>query len=1271
MAIREFHLELARILGFDPGVEYPRQWSAIEAEPTSENVDVLLAHVERDRGISEDVAGKVRDAWKAIEKGAASAKQIPPAVKLQQPDAASGFVDSFLKAGPFIGKEGAAFKEDIERALKVHPEAAQELGAIVAELESKGQSLELRRRIHVFFRDRGLLYRIAGGRIIRVSGIEEVDRSIKAIEELLRNKTTMRREIVEFLSERARLDEGAGTPAEVARNIWASFEAGRFAEAEVLSAYGKSVAKLKKGGALKKEVRMALAKLFQGTAYEAEFDKESGVVSVKTADDAKRVGEASAITSVDEIKIPARLIETLFGRFSTIEILRATTDEHQYGAFAVRHDPRFGTDINYIVSSSTSVSDGNLDYVPQDAGAIAIYFHGSGLETARGSNIWQEANALIPYGVAVMAPDNPFHGNGPRDHTLDDARNFAAWVEDIVGSIRSSYPEKKVVLFGHSFGPGVILEYLGGYPEGADAAVLLSPTMRFSERMRTHYRTNVMGFLERKYVEGEREWVMNPAGDLWADGISDQYSFMDVDPPNIPILAVCGENDAWLPDTDEPFVLNAHYPTMDMKIVPGMSHFVFSEIVQDMDPEVRREMFREEPRDKKTRFVVWTLIDFLRRQFGDIVPLEPDNSVKRLNDMQRALLLHEVNPLFRAVVPSKNDFLEPEGAKKTLALWDATRRALLDDILMGIPKNHADFYGIHKGNIDAVIEAMRAGRRIKGELRHKRDNALAKLQSALAEDERQELAAKKSGFGVAAKAQDGSEAENVWTRGLFQQLLESRASYEKDDISILEGLGFERSRISMWLDSAMAATGRAIKPLIWGLGDLIGDKGAALLRLSEYERNAFRHDLFGRYLEGVRDTINIPARHVLSIGNDSDLMKPFRLFDGTEHVTLLTEHRFGSPESIERYLTPHRFAKVHRKLSHAEDLDSWISERKYGGIGGDFVNRIFASLNAQHVLGVYYFKFNEEGQKSYIDPDPKTAGDDDYANAEIRFIDRDGKQKMLDVIHEDIRNPMGDVLGYLSRLPLNAIYAGKGTTDFETNPDALMHYYRLASARDIPWVTGDRRPNYLGRDALPSRPHAFLNGDTMKGYDLQSFNRELGMSFEGSGHVYVARNTDFLHVWSYRATWAKEQAVNDAWRDYKSGRDVGTAAFIPPPDLDRVFHLDVTDSAAPAPEGPAPAPEGGAGDPPAPEGDGHKQDAMGDTDPGDGLTTTAFIGGVAYGDAPYESTTDDGTYSPEVILGQHLSGVSAYNSTMAGMELFYTNTVPIPSMAPPPALAIL
>lgn len=109
---------------------------------------------------------------------------------------------------------------------------------------------------------------------------------------------------------------------------------------------------------------------------------------------------------------------------------------------------------------------------------VAVLIHGSGGSSA---NMNILGRALAAQGVAAFAPDERGHGESGTLGDIGHLGQLEEDVADLVGLVRKTYPDARLVLAGHSSGGGFALR-VAGAPQGGlfDRFVLLAPYLGYA-----------------------------------------------------------------------------------------------------------------------------------------------------------------------------------------------------------------------------------------------------------------------------------------------------------------------------------------------------------------------------------------------------------------------------------------------------------------------------------------------------------------------------------------------------------------------------------------------------------------------------------------------------------------------------------------------------------------------------------------------------------------------------------------------------------------------
>ncbi len=135
------------------------------------------------------------------------------------------------------------------------------------------------------------------------------------------------------------------------------------------------------------------------------------------------------------------------------------------------------------VAASDGIKLAYRAYVPKQAKACIIFYHGGGAHSAAG---YQYIGAALSarYKIATFTPD--IRGHGKSAGARGDAPNPQQVLKDIsslVIHIKKYYPHLPLYLGGHSSGAGLVLNY-SGFAEKVDVAgyVFLAPQLGFRSK---------------------------------------------------------------------------------------------------------------------------------------------------------------------------------------------------------------------------------------------------------------------------------------------------------------------------------------------------------------------------------------------------------------------------------------------------------------------------------------------------------------------------------------------------------------------------------------------------------------------------------------------------------------------------------------------------------------------------------------------------------------------------------------------------------------------
>src|SRR6056297_1536508 len=114
------------------------------------------------------------------------------------------------------------------------------------------------------------------------------------------------------------------------------------------------------------------------------------------------------------------------------------------------------------------------EWIPEnDPKAIIFYVHGLGSHSGRMA-FWAEK--FNHEGFAFIAHDHRGHGKSGEKRGFPKKFNYL--VNDtrlMVKRLREAFPDKKIILYGHSLGGSVAINYVISEAQTADALIVTSP----------------------------------------------------------------------------------------------------------------------------------------------------------------------------------------------------------------------------------------------------------------------------------------------------------------------------------------------------------------------------------------------------------------------------------------------------------------------------------------------------------------------------------------------------------------------------------------------------------------------------------------------------------------------------------------------------------------------------------------------------------------------------------------------------------------------------
>lgn len=125
--------------------------------------------------------------------------------------------------------------------------------------------------------------------------------------------------------------------------------------------------------------------------------------------------------------------------------------------------------------------DGKFHYqyfTGEVSNAVIVLIHGLGEHSGRFENWARRFNA---YNYAVCALDLPGHGlsSGKRGHIYKFS-DFYKVIDQFIAQVRTDFPDKPIVLYGHSMGGNIISNYVLKRNPLAKALILSSPWLKLA-----------------------------------------------------------------------------------------------------------------------------------------------------------------------------------------------------------------------------------------------------------------------------------------------------------------------------------------------------------------------------------------------------------------------------------------------------------------------------------------------------------------------------------------------------------------------------------------------------------------------------------------------------------------------------------------------------------------------------------------------------------------------------------------------------------------------
>ncbi len=259
----------------------------------------------------------------------------------------------------------------------------------------------------------------------------------------------------------------------------------------------------------------------------------------------------------------------------------------------------------YYTATGLPDANGRVPMIDPNAEAVVIFVHGSGTSQSGGANFIQNMNRLANIGVAAMSFDLPFHSEGPTKDQFNNADYFMKWVGQIVAIAKAS--GKPVYMFGHSFGPDVIAEFVNRNPFGVDGIDLVSMASfnRTLDRWQTTH-TDKMKF--------GGEVPENTMGGIWAAGMSEQFKWNKsggrnaptLVNPNLKVEILWGDREEYAPAPtggksktpigkntyDLPAAIRPFFPGANITIASNIGHYIFDHVDANGQNTVMQSVYR-------------------------------------------------------------------------------------------------------------------------------------------------------------------------------------------------------------------------------------------------------------------------------------------------------------------------------------------------------------------------------------------------------------------------------------------------------------------------------------------------------------------------------------------------------------------------------------------------------------------------------------------------------------------------------------------------------
>lgn len=271
-----------------------------------------------------------------------------------------------------------------------------------------------------------------------------------------------------------------------------------------------------------------------------------------------------------------------------LSYLREHKRSSSLGLMQSRFDARFQTRF-YFAATASPRRNGEMPLVDPLAKGVYIFLHGSGTMKSSGRNFSGLMNTLGQMGYSAIGFDLPFHMEGPRMHSMNDAKVFMRWMDGIMTEIRTQAGDKPIYLVGHSFGPDVMAEYAMRHPRAVQGMALLSPA-GFDRVLSEWYDRHTS---KMKFGGDVPE---NSMAGQWAATVSNQFQWNKtegrMDPtranPDLRVRVLSGDREEYVPAPLGPNglpsgpntydigrAIRKHLSGAEVTIHPGTGHYLF------------------------------------------------------------------------------------------------------------------------------------------------------------------------------------------------------------------------------------------------------------------------------------------------------------------------------------------------------------------------------------------------------------------------------------------------------------------------------------------------------------------------------------------------------------------------------------------------------------------------------------------------------------------------------------------------------------------------